>query len=476
MVDKFLEFEKREGLFDKQVGSVNLWGFIRAYIYMQILEKSGVSNYEKQKNVGKLKDTLKVLKNCIFHNPMIITKRKKILFIQTYRKEKWDDGLEECIFTGEISREFSEDSYLVVLPHRGKGGVATKGRDTIYLDYVVYFSTMYRRFLELKNKKLNNEINIYANELKNSLNMEFGIDFKEEDFARELRYNYYVLTSMKKLFIKLFKKISPLLIVEVCGYGSVQMAINDVAKELGIKTIELQHGVITKNHLGYNYPEKKEYPFFPDEIFLFSEYWKKNARLPIEQSKLIVTGFPYMDRNKKKYKDMKDTHRELNILVISQPTDVERFSSVILCFIEKMNQLKIKYHLVYKLHPSEYYMKNETYDLIESFHEVTMVKDDQLNLYHYYALADVQVGMYSTAIYEGLAFGLSTYLLNTKLTMMHMKDLYIEGYVKLFDDGEELADLLLDSKPEEKREEYLKVFFCEGATERIVSEIKKRVM
>lgn len=471
MVEKFLEFESKEKMFDKKIENVNFWGFIRWNIYLEILDKSGFAKYDNSPWKSEPLKKMELFLNCTIRNPLLRLQKREVLFIQTHRKEKGDDGVYECIFTGEVAKEFDEKCYVANLPFRGKEEKVLDEKNTIYLDYILCLGKICGKINGIINKRYASDCIFFAKELNEKIKSNLKVDLGEEYLIKYVKNNFFYYRSIKKMLRHLLMRVSPSVIVEVCSYGGVQLAINEIAKELDIKTIELQHGIINEKHIAYNYPNKKSYPFFPDELFLFSEYWKSTCRFPIEQNSLVVTGFPYIEKNIRKYEGGKK--EGLNIIILSQPVDVNLFSSIILDCVERLNNLGVTYHMIYKLHPREYHVKSNTYDMIESYPQVTMIRDDKVNLYYYLASSDIQIGMYSTALYEGLAFGLATYLLNTDLTLIFMKDLYEKGYVEIFRNGKELVDLLLNEQVQKKVDR--DIFFEKGAKDRIVSEIKDRV-
>src|SRR5690606_8728382 len=55
-----------------------------------------------------------------------------------------------------------------------------------------------------------------------------------------------------KIYHKVFKKVRPKSLYIVVAY--YYAPIIKAAKDLGIKVYEVQHGIITKYHLGYSFP------------------------------------------------------------------------------------------------------------------------------------------------------------------------------------------------------------------------------
>jgi hypothetical protein len=70
------------------------------------------------------------------------------------------------------------------------------------------------------------------------------------------------------------------------------------------------------------------------------------------------------------------------------------------------------------------------------------VKTEEMpSLYERFASARAQVGVYSTALYEGIGFGLPTYLLDTS-GVEYMEELIGANYATLIRGAEELVEAL----------------------------------
>ena len=72
----------------------------------------------------------------------------------------------------------------------------------------------------------------------------------------------------RKTFTWLFRVVRPRAILLTASYGGRQAAIR-AAKGLGIKVVEMQHGVIGKEHPGYNLERGFDRAFSPDHLLVF---------------------------------------------------------------------------------------------------------------------------------------------------------------------------------------------------------------
>ncbi len=56
------------------------------------------------------------------------------------------------------------------------------------------------------------------------------------------------------------------------------------AKDMGVETVEIQHGVISKYHLGCSYPNtNSQLDYFPDKLLCWGDFWCNVANYPIEK-------------------------------------------------------------------------------------------------------------------------------------------------------------------------------------------------
>ncbi|MEG1256982.1 hypothetical protein [Clostridium sp.] len=445
MIQRFLEFEEKYGLLDKEINGFRYWNYSRFNIYKKLVEISSTDITEVkaiQTKVGCF-EIFSIIKNCLWNNPIFKVKKKDILIVNHPRKIKNGDYF-ECIYTEELSKFLGTSAYSVEFLNGLKHSTPVNNPNLIYLDYIDIFGGIAIKVTKFMNRKVCMFLNEEANKIDKVILDEFGVS-TGEDYIRSLfvkRYLYYFFK--KKLVKKLIKKINPKIIVEVVGYLTNNMIINEVANELGIETIELQHGVMGRGHLAYNYLNKREYNYFPNKIFLFSDYWREVTQFPIEDKNLIEIGFPYLEKNLHNYANYKDNNLHgLNIVIISQPEFSMKISSLVSSLANKLENSNVDYHIIYKLHPAEYGKKNEYIKDMEKYKNVEIVADATNSIYYYFSRCNIQIGVTSTAIFEGLAFKLNTFIYHLEKTDSYMGDLCKMGIARMFDDLDTLVEMLL---------------------------------
>ena len=95
--------------------------------------------------------------------------------------------------------------------------------------------------------------------------------------------------------------------------------------------------------------------------------------------------------------------------------------------------------------------------------EIEVISDPSVGIYRLFSESTTQIGVYSTAIFEGLAFGLKTYILDAP-GKEYMQDLYQKGYAQLVNNIGQINNNCLEDKDME--------FWEDNAKEKIANIIQ----
>jgi len=182
------------------------------------------------------------------------------------------------------------------------------------------------------------------------------------------------------------------------AYTSTIRAALAGAQDCGIKTVELQHGFISRFHLGYSWPERNEVPYTPDELWCFGDYWEEVTPLPANV-KARTIGAPYVKRLGGEAR----VQRQPNLVVFTSQGVIGH--SLLKIAIETARRRPDK-EIVFRLHPNE---------VLDDYAERVMEQDavpDNFSLSHrdpnifkLLAKASIQVGAFSTTLLEGMVLG-----------------------------------------------------------------------
>jgi len=182
------------------------------------------------------------------------------------------------------------------------------------------------------------------------------------------------------------------------------------AKILGIKTVELQHGLISKHDLYYVYPKMYRQALakamFPNEIWLFGNFWKEVIQGGAEAEFMnpVVVGNFTTDSHVKPG----ETVKENRVLLCAQKNLTEPYIQWIRFMREKILPNHLDWKLTVKLHPLE----SELDKYLQEVGDNVEVLPISSSLNEELKRAKIQVSIYSTTFYDAVGMGVKNYTLN----------------------------------------------------------------
>ncbi|MGY5871405.1 MAG: hypothetical protein RTV72_04090 [Candidatus Thorarchaeota archaeon] len=458
--NEFLKFEDDLDLFSKRIAGVLFWERIRTRIYFQIYFRSLETKVElipSYSLLHRMRFYLSSFLN-IVRNPYF-TRQKDVLLIGHPRrllgsdKKWWDIYTDTFIDYLDVSHVAIEASYY--LEHRSP----TRTPHIRYFDFLDLIARLRSMLGFSKIRFISNERKMIA-EIEKSLLDRFNI---------KVNVNHIALMTLKirasklPLYIQLLKRIKPKLILLVNSLGKETLI--EAGKILKIPTAELQHGVINNFHPTYAFNNGKRKYTFPDYMLVWGDYWKENIDYPIPQDNIVNIGFPFIDRELSKCKHIQ---KKTQILFISQGYVGDGISQLALSLSQ---ELESDFTIAYKLHPSECDTWKEIYPwLVDS--KVDVIDRKDTSLHQLFSESIAQVGVGSTAVFEGLAHGLITYILNVS-GAEYFDDLAKRGYVTMISSAEDFLNHF--GKRTDDAQFDTKFFFNPNASKRILQFIHTQV-
>lgn len=241
-----------------------------------------------------------------------------------------------------------------------------------------------------------------------------------EYIRTEMPNSYAVTIISQNIFRKIFKKYQNVE-VAVDFWGSARENIIPVLPGKP-QSVELQHGIITRIHPGYIYPEfvKDLNMDFFKRILLV--YGNKTKEMLTEDSifdpdKVDVIGNPRVIKYKQEFKT---TNEERNlILFTSQPYEQdgvgENYYSTVIGYLTSIhnylnsNKELCAFRLAIKLHPRE---TNKAVKLYQNCLPSVSVFDNNSELYELINKSILHLTVSSTVLYEAAMFDVPTVVLN----------------------------------------------------------------
>ena len=500
---KIWNLEEKYELNHKEIQDCYPWQLIRMYLYYEITRKTNVFESAQQSSLSlfdKINSFLPFIKNSILSNPLSGRENVDVLIFDHPRKVIFEDEYQDIYsyFLKETLNQYGKSFETIESPYLNqhfRSNANIKENHVRFNDRILLGSFIHKTRNRGKLPFTEDEkqfINSVKEDLETAFKIEIDLFSIMENHILNFQYDY-------KKYIELLQRKNPKVVFLVVAYEN--KALVAACKKMSIDIIELQHGTISPYHLGYSYPENtmksngeiKEIEYFPDKILSFGDYWRNACPFPIDSENIISMGFPYFEENSKTYmkiaedKNSEEGNNQKNedkqILFISQGVIGKYLSKLAYETASKINDNKSNnennntqdYNFIYKLHPGEYGTWKENYDYLtkasSEFDNFTVIDQSEPPLYELFAESHYQIGAFSTAIYEGLAFNCKTFIIDVP-GVEYLDDLIDKNIVKKVKNSKELIDYL---KEDEKNEiifkEYDKDYFFKNFDETIFKKI-----
>ncbi|WP_209438251.1 hypothetical protein [Natronococcus sp. JC468] len=451
--ERFLELEAELDLFDRRIDGVPFWERARFEIHKEVVRKTtafGRARSEPDVRRGRLRQLSGLARNLVVRNPYLSPSSEIAVFGHARRK-RLADGYWWDIYTDPILEALELDAVSLEKPRNYAHHTPAKTDDLRYLDLVKYGGNLRRKLAPPEVLTATNERELASVEAAFEDAFDAPIDVVDR-----VRTDLVTRRCRRPLYRRLLERINPELVVVVVGY--VRGTAIDVCRELSIPVVELQHGVISPYHAGYAYPGEGPERTFPDYLFTFGEFWGRSVELPIPEDRVYPVGYPHLEAEAAAY----DSGASEGVLFVSQGTIGAELSRLAVELAELIDA-----EIVYKLHPGEYDGWRERYPWLVGS-DVEVVAD--ADLYALFADAGAQVGVYSTALYEGLYFDLETYLLDCP-GVSQLRPLVDEGAATVVGSAPELADRL--GSPSSGGVDNVERFFRPGAIDNVADALER---
>lgn len=438
-LQKIIEIEKKYDACNLTWNGRYYWMYSRFVIFQEyVINKSlGINQTiyaTRKKSLSILGEVARYIKYSLKNRKI---KPVDIVFATHSRRVKCD-GKYRCIYTDRLAERY-EKSISLEQPYQSGHLEPIYTSNVFYTDLAVIRSELFfyinKIFRRSAVSELRKEISEKIIPMLKEMEQEFNITIELNRVTNEVIRNYYVEDSRRRYYLRLLKSFNPQKVVEVVHYSVAMMALTEAAHMLDIPVIELQHGTMSSAHTGYQYNTEVTARCLPDYIFTFSDFWGEQINLPA-QVKPIAVGYDYFEQQVAAGGVIE--HTKKTIIFISQETIGKKLSKLACELADKLNPEE--YRIIYKLHPAEAQRWKKEYSwLVDSWVEVA--DGSGKSLYEYFKESDIQVGVHSTAVYEGLGFNLRTAIYNVEYaeTMKPLIDRELAVYI---DDVEELIDYI----------------------------------
>jgi hypothetical protein len=284
-----------------------------------------------------------------------------------------------------------------------------------------------------------------ANEIQHEIYLELkGVlrKIKESNVFSESEFQYvesafYVFFNSFRRWHALLSIARPKTLVGITHYHNEGCLA--AAQLLGIKTIELQHGLISKHDLYYVYPNKYREALskgiFPNEIWLFGNFWKEVLQKGAESEfmkPLVIGNFTTDVLVKSEL-----LSKENRLLLCAQKNLSQPYIDWIRFMKKQILPLHPDWKLIVKLHPLESQVEKysaEANDLVEVL-PISASLNEELKR------AKIQVSIYSTTFFDAIGMSVKNYALDDiGYSLDYSSEMVAMGVAESLKNGEDVIE------------------------------------
>lgn len=447
---KFYQCEAENDFFSKKImGRFGIWDYIRYPLFYELLStvvRQDEVKYQNSKNsIHKAWAYLWEFVHLIKLLLQLLFAKKTDLLIYNYDRKNLVDNKKVNITFYPIIKTLSH-KYTITLLDPSVLSEPVEGLypcSTFLVRPFTSLSLFFQRFVQFSAQ---DKAAILA--IGDTINAHFGTRL---DFIKLTR-RWFGKQYCDYLFYKpLFKKLKPKLILHSdtgTNKGWIQ-----AAHEQKISVADYQHSLMSDSNILYQYPTlKKSIITFSDMILTFGTYWHDKYKIPI---KMIPTGFPFLEMKTREIQTKKGAvSKETALIIINCMFSAKKLEQIAIDLSSKMPSLRV----YFKLRLEEY----EGWKMIYSKQlgntpNITVIDTNDPHLYELFMRCKYQLGVNSTALVEGMAFDLQTFVF--KDDWYHEMDSFLDsGHAKLVENADDIIALMTTDPDIAQREDLNEIF------------------
>ncbi|KPA96678.1 hypothetical protein [Pseudomonas asplenii] len=215
------------------------------------------------------------------------------------------------------------------------------------------------------------------------------------------------LSIMQSAYRRVLGRVKPRLLILEEGCYSDHGVLNSVAREMGVRVAEPQHGMISAGHDAYNYSSllcnSEQYrEYLPHDFLGYGRWWNDQINVPVEK---WVIGNPHYSEQ---VRSLKRGAGNKNILILSDGIEF----SLYLTLAEELSSLLLgRYTVVLRPHPLE---RLQVHERFPGGLAGNVVIDRHQDIYESFAGSYAVAGEVSTGLFEAMGIVEKVFLWDTE--------------------------------------------------------------
>tara|TARA_B110001469_G_C9638373_1_gene320481 strand:- start:614 stop:1987 length:1374 start_codon:yes stop_codon:yes gene_type:complete len=390
--DFLRKIEKKYSVFQFKIAKKTpFWAYVRPDILKIILFKSKLSDdnsiHSKKPDARGIWKS--VFSGCTGFFKLLTNGRCDYVFFETPRRVDQVEPYLSPYYQDIKSCDYIRLCYTELWKFDDNKVIYLNFLKLIFIGISVFLSPLVYIFYHVKMERL-----YYAVKYLHDSSDRFW--FYRIKFAEFLLWHY--------TFYMIFKLINP----QKVFFSSSTFFIPIIAAcdKLGIETVEVQHGLITKYSPEYNFSDLNRDGLFAQTLLLMGPSWLFVKDLLPKGVEVKSVGSLMFIKNGERVKNSR------SILFISQ----KPYRKFFITFIRNNKSLLKNYNLIFKLHPMEYFDEQDIEDCMptELKGKIQFV-NNEFTMQQLHNSALCQIGCTSNALVEGVQRGVPTLILDTPL-------------------------------------------------------------
>lgn len=205
------------------------------------------------------------------------------------------------------------------------------------------------------------------------------------------------LPVMQSVYRRLLQKVRPRLVLLEQACYSDWGVFNHVAREIGARVAEPQHGLISKSHDAYNYAEalcrSAEFrPYLPHDLLGYGRWWCEQVNVPIDKH---VIGHPhYVEQRRSVARGSGDDTRD--VLLLSDGFEFDRYLALARALQARVGE---RLRVILRPHPLE---RKRVYARFPASATGDVAIDRERDIYPALSRSAAVVSEISTGLFEAI--------------------------------------------------------------------------